>query len=96
MKVVKVMSIIGIVWFAICLMGLLACLEDDYEAAAGAGLFGLLYAIPFAIVGLVASSKQGGKKNVAQELLDWQALKEKGVLSEEEFKAKKIELLLKM
>ncbi len=90
----KAMSIIGIVWFSLCFILILAFLESDLNAAAGAGLLGMLYAIPFAIAGLVNSTKKETKEvNVTQELLKLHELKEKGILSEEEFQVKKLTLL---
>jgi ABC-type dipeptide/oligopeptide/nickel transport system permease component len=59
---IKVMSIIGIVWFSIWLMGAFAWIVDDLEASSGSGILGLLYAIPLAIVALVKSNKQ--EKNI--------------------------------
>jgi hypothetical protein len=90
----KIMSIIGIVWFSLSLLCILAFLESDLEASAGWGMLGMLYAIPFAIVGLVKSNKKENKEvSVMQELLKLNDLKEKGILSEDEFQAKKIDLL---
>jgi len=87
----KIMSIIGIVWFSISLMFItLFLMTDELDASAGWGVLGLLYALPFAIVSLVKSSK---KRNITQELIDLRELKDKGILSEEEFQAKKNELL---
>ncbi len=67
-------------------------IESDLEVVTGWGMLGLLYAILYAIVVLVQSDTQQGR-NVIQELAALQELKEKGVLSEEEFQAKKVELL---
>jgi len=58
----KVMSIIGIVLFSICLIGVITLSENDPESAVGAGLLGLLYALPFAITSLVKSNKQHEKR----------------------------------
>ncbi|MDR0982808.1 MAG: SHOCT domain-containing protein [Culturomica sp.] len=55
-------------------------------------MLGLLYALPYAIVGLVKSRKKQ-EKNATQELIALNELKEKGILSEDEFQAKKTELL---
>jgi hypothetical protein len=55
-------------------------------------VLGLLYALPYAIVGLVKSRKKQ-EKNATQELIALNELKEKGILSEDEFQAKKTELL---
>lgn len=87
------MSIIGIVWFTISLFFILVFMENDLEAAVGWGLLGMLYAIPFAIVGLVKSHKTTKEGNVTQELLKLSELKDKGVLSDDEFQAKKVDLL---
>lgn len=89
----KIMSIIGIVWFSISLICILAFMESDLEASAGWGILGMLYAIPLAIVGLVKSNIPTKEINVTQELLNLSELKEKGVLSEDEFQAKKTDLL---
>ena len=88
------MSIIGIVWFSLSLICILAFLESDIEASAGWGMLGMLYAIPLAIVGLVKSNKPDKELNVTAELLKLSELKEKGILSEDEFQAKKKDLLM--
>ncbi len=88
------MSIIGIVWFSLSLICILAFLESDIEASAGWGMLGMLYAIPLAIVGLVKSNKPKKELNVTAELVKLSELKEKGILSEDEFQAKKKDLLM--
>ena len=58
------------------------------------GILGMRYAIPYSIVGLVKSNNALKKEtSVTQELIKLGELKEKGVLSEDEFQAKKIDLL---
>jgi general secretion pathway protein G len=60
---VKVMSIIGIVWFSLCLI---MCASLGYwgsREAAGWGVIGLLYAIPYSITMLIRSDKN--KKNTS-------------------------------
>lgn len=90
----KIMSIIGIIWFSLSFLFILVFLNEDMEAAAGWGLLGMLYAIPYSIVGLVKSNKSSNKEmNVTQELIKLSELKEKGVLTDDEFQAKKIDLL---
>lgn len=90
----KVMSIIGIVWFSLSLICIAAFLGSDSESAAGWGVLGMLYAIPYSIVGLVKSSNASKKgTNITQELIKLAELKEKGILTEDEFQAKKIDLL---
>lgn len=88
------MSIIGIVWFTLSLICILAFFESDIEASAGWGMLGMLYAIPLAIVGLVKSNKPKKELNVTAELVKLSELKEKGILSEDEFQAKKKDLLM--
>ncbi|WP_110642212.1 hypothetical protein [Salinicola sp. CPA57] len=58
MKTVKVMSIIGMVFFPLCLLIVLACLESDLEAAAGWGMFATFYGIGFAITAFVQANKR--------------------------------------
>jgi len=90
----KVMSIIGIVWFSLSFLFITAFMNVDLEAAAGWGILGMAYAIPYSIVGLVKSKNASKKEtNVTQELIKLAELKEKGVLTEDEFQTKKIELL---
>jgi len=88
------MSIIGIVWFSLSLICIFAFFESDLEASAAWGMLGMLYAIPLAIVGLVKSNKPDKELNVTAELLKLSELKEKGILSEDEFQAKKKDLLM--
>lgn len=89
----KIMSIIGIVWFSLSLLCILAFYESDLEAAAGWGLLGMLYAIPLSIVGLINSNKKQNNSSY-QELLKLNELKEKGIISESEFNSKKNDLLM--
>jgi len=90
----KVMSIIGIVWFSLsffCAIGLNNGMNDE---AVGWGILGMLYAIPYSIVGLIQSNKKKQtEKSTTQQLIELAELKEKGILSEDEFQAKKIDLL---
>lgn len=87
----KVMSIIGLIWFPLCLIvSVIGFVGDDVQASANYGMAGILYGIPLAIVGLVESNKKKKTEiNVSQELLKLFELKEKGVLTEDEFQAKK-------
>lgn len=63
-------------------------------ASAGWGLLGMMYAIPFSIVGLVKSVQSKKTDNsITQELLNLFELKEKGVITEDEFQAMKMDLL---
>ena len=88
------MSIIGIIWFSLSFLFIAVLLNEDMEAAAGWGILSMLYAIPYSIVGLVKSNKSSNKEmNVTQELIKLSELKEKGVLTDDEFQAKKIDLL---
>ena len=90
----KTMSIIGIVWFSLSFLCIALLIKQDVEAAAGWGILGMLYALPYSIVGLVKSKKSSNKEiNVTQELIKLSELKEKGVLTDDEFQAKKIDLL---
>jgi hypothetical protein len=90
----KTMSIIGIVWFSLCLIGVFALIDSETEGALGWGILGLLYALPYSIVGLV-KSKSMSKTNKYEELERLLRLKEKGVISEMEFNHKKIDLMNK-
>ncbi len=87
------MSIIGIAWFSLSLLCIFAFYETDLEAAAGWGLLGMLYAIPLSIVGLINSNKKQNN-NSYYELLKLNELKEKGIISENEFNSKKNDLLM--
>ena len=90
----KTMSIIGIVWFSLSFLFIMAFLNTNMPASAGWGLLGMMYAIPFSIVGLVKSVQSKKTDNsITQELLNLFELKEKGVITEEEFQAMKMDLL---
>ena len=93
----KVMAIIGIVWFSICILCVISSIEEEiYDDAFGFGLLVLLYALPFAIVVLVQVNKKDNLKiDITQELLKLNNLKDKGILSEEEFQSMKMNLLRK-
>ena len=88
------MSIIGIILFSLSLLIIVANYTTDYAGALSWGIIGLLYAIPYSIVGLVKSNKKHKVKiSVTQELISLSELKEKGILTEDEFQAKKMDLL---
>ena len=89
----NIMSIIGIAWFSLSLLCIFAFYETDLEASAGWGLLGMLYAIPLSIVGLINSNKKQNN-NSYYELLKLNELKEKGIISENEFNSKKNDLLM--
>lgn len=90
----KVLSIIGIVWFVFTLIGMYY--SADLEESFGWGFLGLSYALALAISGLVDSLKTNNSEienNINQELLELFELKEKGVLSESEYQGRKNYLL---
>jgi len=52
----KIMSIIGLVWFNLMFFAMLVGIgESDEEIALGVSFLAILYAIPFSIIGLVQS-----------------------------------------
>lgn len=53
MSAVKTLSIIGMVFFGLCLLLVGAFAESDPEAAAGWGLFAILYGIGYSITTFV-------------------------------------------
>jgi len=55
--VVKVMSIIGIVFFSLSLVLVVAFAESDVEAAAGWGMFAAIYGVGYSITTLVKVKK---------------------------------------
>jgi len=90
----RVMSIIGIIWFSITLLGMMDQADVDWEAAAGLGFLGLLYAIPYSIVGLIDANKNKNKRdNYVDELIKLNDLREKGIITEKEYTVKKDSLL---
>jgi hypothetical protein len=88
----KVMSIIGVVWFTLSLLFILGSYEIDVEYSAAWGMLGMLYAIPFSIFCLVESNKRKSS-NSYLNLINLNELKEKGIISDAEFNSKKNELL---
>ena len=93
MKTIKVMSIIGVVFLGISLFFLFAAITMDiYEGAAGFGIIAILFSLPYTITCLVISSKVTSNKteiDITDNLLKLHSLKEKGILSEEEFDMQK-------
>ena len=90
----KVMSIIGIVWFSLSLICIVSFTNGMNDEAVGWGILGMLYAIPYAIVGLLKSNKKDKAEiSAIQELVKLNELKEKGILTDDEFQAKKVDLL---
>jgi hypothetical protein len=70
---------------------------EDSDSAAILGLLSMLYAIPFSIIALVASSRRKKQPvNVHEQLLQLGELKEKNIISEYEFDQKKEKLLSKI
>lgn len=99
MKSLKIMSIIGIVLFSFAFLVVALTIDStDPDIPIGWGLIGLLYAIPFSIVVLVQSIKLKGKSmsninNIATTLISLNELKEKKIITEEEFNQKKSQIL---
>jgi hypothetical protein len=98
MSAIKGMSTIGIIFLVVCLFFLFAAIGmDSYEGAAGFGIIAILFALPYTIACFVISSKVTGKKreiDITDNLIKLYSLKEKGILSEEEFDMQK-QILLK-
>jgi hypothetical protein len=94
MTVMKIMSIIGIIWFILCLILSLTFADYDPDASIGWGIFGLLYAVSYSIVGLTTSLNSSKRPyNVTLELIKLAELKEKGLITNEEYLERKVELL---
>ncbi len=107
MKTMRVMSILGIVFFTLSILIYLAFLVGSVEVyiqitnelveiLSLMGFLGLLYALSLSIVMFFKSVKK--QKNlinayVTEELIKLYDLKEKGILTEEEFNTKKVQLL---
>ena len=88
------MSIIGLVVFGLCVFTLIAD-EDPVW-----GLIGVLYASACSIVGLIQANKYletnvNIKENnsIVNQLLELNKLKEKGIISDDEFNLQKIKIL---
>lgn len=89
-----VMSIIGVVWFSLSIIFIFAFMDTDIEAAIGWGMLGMVYAIPYSIVGIVTTKKKKGSGlDGTQELIKLNELKEKGILTDNEFQQKKHDIL---
>lgn len=95
MKTLKVMSIIGIVLFGILFFAIMSASDNnEHDAILGAGVFAIIYGISFSIVTLVNTyNKKKTYMSVTHALLTLNELKEKGILTESEYQAKKIDLL---
>jgi len=96
MKVLKVMSIIGIIWFSLSLIFIVYLNKiGNVQASLGWGILGMLYAIPYSIVGLNMSARKNKSANVLQDLLRLHELKDKSVFTEDEYQEWKAKLLKK-
>ncbi|MDR3597527.1 type II CAAX endopeptidase family protein [Clostridium sp.] len=86
MKALKIMSIIGIVYFSFCLLTDIGFSRSNPYAAAGWGLLSILYAIPFSIVVLVQANKKTAKVSSESDiaLIKLNGLKEHGNLTKSE------------
>ncbi len=106
MKAVKVMSIIGVVFLSFCLIllfvGEAASRRTTAEVALFFGGIGLIYSIVYGIVALVASTKKSNKKiadasiNIKDQLIKLGYLREKEIITEQEFNQLKVEYLNKL
>lgn len=90
----KILSIIGIVWFSFLFVTILfawALPNPDYDFLLSYVFFGLLYAIIFSIISLKASIKKNklSNKSLIKTLNDLGDLKEKGLITNEEFQQQK-------
>lgn len=93
MKMLRILSIVGIVLFTLCLIE--SGLVPDWETTTVWAAIATIYAIPFSIAGLVVSLKAGNPTGlfVADDLMKLHSLKEKGVFSEEEYNTRKMRIL---
>lgn len=92
------MSIIGIIWFTLGLATIIYFNAiDEALAAAGWGIICVLYGIPLSIVRLIYSNKLTKSTNIEYitELSRLNELKEKGVLTDDEFTDQKSKILAK-
>jgi hypothetical protein len=90
----KIMSVIGICWFSLSFICIVGLIQSNMEAAAGWGIIASLYAIPYSIVGLVVSSKKSENLlNITLELTKLNELKEKNIITEEEFQTLKSRII---
>ncbi|MDQ7095072.1 type II CAAX endopeptidase family protein [Desulfosporosinus sp. PR] len=78
MKTLKVMSIIGIIYFLFCLLANIGLSKSDPVAAAGWGLLSIFYAIPFSIVVLIQALKKPHKAPSEPDIILANDLKEQG------------------
>ena len=94
----KALSIIGIVLTSLSIIVFIIILSENFrqsdQSLALWGSIGILYGFAFSIVGLVFSVKRKNFKadNISQ-LIKLAELKDKGILSEEEFNAQKEKFL---
>lgn len=101
MKTLKVLSIIGIIIFSICILIIIVSLsEHDEDIAAVWGFLGMLYGLSYAIVGLIHSNKAGTpviesavQSPIAVQLKELVRLRDEGILDVEEFIAEKTRVL---
>lgn len=80
----KVLSIIGIIWMSFSLFFLIDSYENDFESAASWGITGLVFALPYAIFGLIFSiQSSGNRKKMLQIPHEYQEDEMKAKSSEE-------------
>jgi hypothetical protein len=92
----KVMAIIGIVWFSLSLLCMSSFQNGMNDEALGWGYLGMFFALPLAIVVLVQTNKKGlSEKNLTNELIKLKELKDNGILNDNEFESMKLNLLKK-
>lgn len=106
----RVMAIIGIIWSVLSILCMGSVQEkaytysDSVDALAGWGYLGLIYALALAIVVVVQTSKSNtpkntygsiGSPNITGRLIELANLRQKGLLSNDEFEAIKLSILRK-
>ena len=95
----KTISILGIIFFSIFILAYFSTDSpadgSEFENAFYCGFLGVLYGLASAIVVLVYCSKNSnlGSVDIVTELAKLGELKEKGILTEEEFTNRKNKLL---
>jgi uncharacterized membrane protein len=95
MKVMKIMSTIGVIGFPVFLVIIYSQADKNIYSSVALSLFVILFAFVYSLVVFKSNYMSTKETNIIEDLLKLNGLKEKGVVTEDEFQAIKNDLMNK-
>ena len=83
MKYLKVLSIVGIIWFSVCLLLVIAYIDKNDGIAAVWGFCSVIFAIPYSVSVFFVLREYN--TDVGEKLRQLMLSNEKGILNRDEF-----------